>query len=143
MIRLRFFLSRLLHAKKFLNLSQISTVYQSCMYKVSFLLFSLLSQDVTVKSVLSLDFTCSGKSESFLEPELVFTFGILLNFNYYYSMAATHYTGALHALFYFHSASSAFGATGLAVFLGAVAFLGDKEIVILLPSNNGICSTFA
>ena len=35
------------------------------MAKVSFLLFRLLGQDVTVKSVLSLDFTRSGKSESF------------------------------------------------------------------------------
>ena len=54
------------------------------MYKVSFLLFSLLSQNMTVKSVLSFDFTCSGKNESFFRTgvsldlwHLVFNFKLV------------------------------------------------------------------
>ena len=43
------------------------------MAKVSLLLLSLLRQDVAVKSVFSLDLSCSGKSESF------FGTGISLN----------------------------------------------------------------
>jgi hypothetical protein len=45
--------------------------------QVAFLFFSLLGQNVTLVSVFTLDFARSGKSESFLAPELVFTFGIL------------------------------------------------------------------
>ena len=56
---------RLLHCKKFLNLAYVCTMYKCKVVEVTFLLLSLLCQDVTVISVLSLDFTCSGKSESF------------------------------------------------------------------------------
>ena len=64
MILLRFY-EGLSQAEQFSYLCGVAGIYQARMAKVSFLLFRLLRQDVTVKSVLSLDFTRSGKSESF------------------------------------------------------------------------------
>ena len=62
-------------------------------------------------------------------------------------MVVTHYTGALRTLFYSFVSTAFFGFSFLAVsvsaFFGEPAFFGAKEIVILLPSNKGICSTFA
>lgn len=59
-------------------------------------------------------------------------------------MVVTHYTGALRTLFY-SFASTAFSdfllAVSISAFFGEPAFFGAKEIVILLPSNKGICST--
>ena len=48
------------------------------MGEVAFLLFSFLRQDVALESVLSLEFSCSGKGEPFFAPELVLIFGILV-----------------------------------------------------------------
>ena len=71
------------------------------MYKVSFLLFSFLSQNVTVKSVLSLDFTCSGKSESFFRTGVSLDlWSLVLILNHFYSnKVVTNYSGALRTLF--------------------------------------------
>ena len=64
----------LAEAKKFAHLLHVCTVNDSVVYKVSLLLLRFLSQDVTVESVLSLNLTRSGKSESF------FSTGISLYF---------------------------------------------------------------
>ena len=60
--------------QKFLNSFLVGIVYQSHVNKISFLLFSLLSQDVTVISMFSLNFTRSGKSESFFGTGVSFNF---------------------------------------------------------------------
>ena len=52
-------------------------INNSNMSQVAFLLFSLLRENVTFVSVLTLDFTGSGKRETLFAPEFVFTFGIL------------------------------------------------------------------
>ncbi len=62
-------------------------------------------------------------------------------------MVVTHYTGALRTIFLFFCSTAFFAFSFLAVsvsaFFGEPAFFGAKEIVILLPSSKGICSTFA
>ena len=56
---------RLTHAEEFANLLHVRAVNEGHMVKVALLLLGLLGQNVTVKSMLSFDFTRSGKSESF------------------------------------------------------------------------------
>jgi hypothetical protein len=45
-------------------LLHVLSYYDIIVNQVSFLLLSLLCQDMTVESVMSLNFTCSGKTKS-------------------------------------------------------------------------------
>ena len=60
-------------------------------------------------------------------------------------MVVTHYTGALRTLFhsFVSTAFSDFPFSSIRFcLLRRARFFWRKEIVILLPSNKGICSTF-
>lgn len=77
---------RLTKTEKFSYLLNVGTIDQCDMIEIALLLFGLLSQNMTMISMLSFNFTRSGKSESF------FGTGISLNFwhflcilNYYYN----------------------------------------------------------
>ena len=48
------------------NLLEVAVVYDCLMNQISLLLLCLLSQNVTVISVMTLDLTCTGKAESLL-----------------------------------------------------------------------------
>ena len=67
------FARALLEAKKSLYTAFVSGVNDAEVGEVSFLLLSLLGENVTFESMFSLDLSCSGKSESF------FGTGISLN----------------------------------------------------------------
>ena len=58
-------LNGLLHGEERLHLSYVSRINSRSIAQISLLLFRLLRQNVTVESMLSLDFTRSGKSKSF------------------------------------------------------------------------------
>lgn len=88
-------------AKSSLAMAYICCINSCRVAQVSFSFLRLFSQNVTVKSVLSFDFTCSGKGKPFLEPELVFIFGILIVFKLLNDMA-THYTCALRIFLTLH-----------------------------------------
>ena len=88
----------LLHAKKLLYLLEIGRIYQTRFAKVSFLLCSLFSQNMTVESVLSLDFTCSGKSESFFGTGVSFNFWHFVNY-LIINVIATHYAARCNLSF--------------------------------------------
>ncbi len=55
-------------------------MYQANVYQVLLLLFSFLRQDVAVISMFSLDFSCSGKSESFFRTGISFNLWHLIKF---------------------------------------------------------------
>ena len=55
----------LLHGEERLHLSYVGGINNRSIAQISLLLFRLLRQNVAVKSMLSLDFTRSGKSKSF------------------------------------------------------------------------------
>ena len=48
------------------NLLCVGAVYESCVVKISLALFALLSQDVTVIGVFSLNLPCAGEREALL-----------------------------------------------------------------------------
>ncbi len=100
------------------------------------MLLGLLSQNVTVESVLSLDFTRSGKSESF------FGTGVRLDlWHSYFIFSYLIYNGnALYLWRYSFSLFSlaAAASVGFAAGFLVVPFLGDNWMVIRLPSSIGI-----
>ena len=102
----------------------VRSVNHCCVVKNSFTLFCLLSQDMTMIGMFSFDFSCSGKSESFLAPDLVFTFGIV---------------NKKFSCFKITSAHSAYGL--LFIFCYYLFFTGDSMIVMRFPSSTGIIST--
>jgi hypothetical protein len=57
---------KLTQTEKVANLLEVAAVYDSLMNQITFLLLSLLCQNVAVVSVMSLDLTCSGETESLL-----------------------------------------------------------------------------
>lgn len=65
---------RLTKIKQLAHLLHVSAVNKRYMNKVPFLLLSLLCEDVTVVSMISFHFSCSGKRES------LFGTGVSLNF---------------------------------------------------------------
>ena len=70
---------RLAEAEEFTNLTRVSTVNDSYMVEVTLLLLSLLSQNVTVVSVMSFNLTCSGELESLLCTRVCLNFWHFLN----------------------------------------------------------------
>ena len=65
---------RLTEAKEFTNLTAVCAIDNSYVVEVTLLLLSLLSQNVTVVSVMSFNLTSTSESKSF------FSTGICLNF---------------------------------------------------------------
>lgn len=61
---------RLAHAEQFANLLYVSAVNETNVYEVTLLLLSLLRENVTVESVLSLDLTGSGEGETLLSTRI-------------------------------------------------------------------------
>ena len=89
-----FWLIKLTKAEQVANLLQVWTIYESLTEEVSLLLLCFLSQNVTVVSMISFYFSCSGKRES------LFCTGVSLNFwhffvclNCYLLYVATHIPG--------------------------------------------------
>ena len=64
-IRFKLTIYSLLHGEERLHLANVCCVNSRRVAEISLLLFRLLRQNVTVESMLSLDFTRSGKSKSF------------------------------------------------------------------------------
>lgn len=69
---------QLAEQKHFAYRANVSLINDGYVGQVTFLFLCFLGQNVTLESVLTLDFTGSGKSKSFFSTELVFTFGIFL-----------------------------------------------------------------
>ena len=69
---------RLAHAEQFANLLYVSAVNETNVYEVTLLLLSLLRENVTVESVLSLDLTGSGVRETLLSTRISLYFRHLL-----------------------------------------------------------------
>ena len=61
---LLFTITGLLHAEQLAHLIAVGLVHQSNVVEVAFLLLRFLRQDVTVKGMLSFQFSRSGKSKS-------------------------------------------------------------------------------
>ena len=60
----------LAHAEQFAHLLHVAVVNETNVYKVTLLLLSLLRENVTVESVLSLDLTGSGERETLLSTRI-------------------------------------------------------------------------
>lgn len=71
-------LPRSTYTEQFFNLPGIGRIHDGKMLQVSLLLFGLLRQNMTVISVLSLDFTRSGKNKSFFSTGVRFDLWHLL-----------------------------------------------------------------
>ena len=65
---------KLTQAKQVTHLLEVAAVYDSRMNQITFLLLCLLGQNVTVVSMMSLDLTCSGETESLLGTGVRFNF---------------------------------------------------------------------
>ncbi len=57
---------KLTQTKQVAHLLEVAAVDDCLMHQITFLFLCLLSQNVTVVSVMSLDLTCSGETESLL-----------------------------------------------------------------------------
>lgn len=68
----------LAHAKQFAYLLHVRIVNEANVYEVTLLLLSLLRENVTVESVLSLDLTGSGERETLLSTRISLYFRHLL-----------------------------------------------------------------
>jgi len=73
----------LFHPKQVFHAVFVCFVNQTCVRKISLLLFSLLRQNVTFVCMI---FPVPVRANLFLAPELVFIFGILLFFFVNYSI---------------------------------------------------------
>ena len=87
----------LAEAEQIAYLLEIRLVNESLVNQITFLFLCFLSQDVTVVSMMSLDLTCTGETESLLRTGIRFYFWhCFLLFNCYYIAAATHIPGVTH-----------------------------------------------
>ncbi len=75
----------LLHGQKFAHLTAVGLLKNSKLVEVTFTLLCLLGQNVAVVSVFTLDFTRSGKSESF------FRTGVRLDFWHVFNCLIGYY----------------------------------------------------
>ncbi len=65
---------KLTQTKQVANLFEVGTVYNCLMHQITLLLLGLLSENVAVVSVMSLDLTSSGEAESLLRTGVCFNF---------------------------------------------------------------------
>ena len=65
---------KLTQAKQVTNLLEVAAIYDSRMNQITFLLLGLLGENVAVVSMMSLDLTSSGETESLLGTGVSFYF---------------------------------------------------------------------